>query len=302
MRNLLSRFTAAIVILIAAVVIYQFTPISSHLLCPVVPKPHFNMPLVQPDLPPLATSYEPVGKRDASVRFYLQCAVRIKNGGVRGSGTICYYDPVKNEAWVISCGHLFNGSMRPGSETKTVQIDVFYKNDEKLAEPQSYPAEVICYDNSVDISFLKFKPDWVPQHYFPIASLDYKIEPGQRFESTGCDHAKEVAAYTIEIVEGVNSGSNLVTRNNSPRPGRSGGGLLTQDGKFIAICWGTSDTDGSGYGFFVPLRKIHAYAKQFKEVAWLLNVQASPGFFFQFPIIDEHGVIRQLPDRYIPTP
>ena len=301
----MSKFLRGVIVatLVAMMAVFVASYIdSSNLPSSIEPLCRFNMPLVQPDLPPLAVSYEPIAKRDESVRYYLQSSVRIKNGDVRGSGTICYYNPQTGYAYIISCGHLFNGNMNPGSISKMCQIDVFYKNDQKLASPQTYDAEVICYNNEVDISFIKFKPDWIPQHYFPIAPVNYKISPGERFESTGCDHAKEVAAYTIEIVEGVNSGSNLVTKSNSPRPGRSGGGLLTKDGKFIAICWGTSARDGSGYGFFVPLRKIHAYALRFKEVSWLLSVPTYSAILYQFPIIDEYGTQRKLPDGYIPMP
>ncbi len=291
----------AVMLLITAVTVH-----TDKIVCPTPSLPsvpiRFNMPIVRTNLPPLAVQFAPAAKRDASVRYYLQASVRIKNGKVRGSGTICYYDEQTGEAWVISAGHLWRGNMSPGSKVREADIDVFYKNDKKLPHPQTFRAEVVCYNNDVDIAFLKFHPDWIPQHYFSIAPRDYRLERGDQLESTGSDHASEAAAYTISIVSGERSGTNLITRDNSPRPGRSGGGLLTTNGLIVGICWGTSEEDGSGYGFFVPLRTIHSYASRHKEIAWLLKVPQYSYIINLIPIIEYNGIQRQVPDRYIPVP
>ena len=47
----------------------------------------------------------------------------------------------------------------------------------------------------------------------------------------------------------------IITQFNSPQPGRSGGGLF--DEKYLlGMCCGTSRRDGTGYGYFVPLKTI----------------------------------------------
>ena len=112
-------------------------PISKQCLIPQIRLVHTTLPEI--------TNREPIPKRDVSVLYYLQCSVRIHVGNVSGSGTICYYDPQKNEAYVISCSHLFPGTENPGaSKTHNTKINVFYKNDTKLTSPQTFNANVIC--------------------------------------------------------------------------------------------------------------------------------------------------------------
>lgn len=268
-------------------------------------KSNFHMPLVKTSLPNLNFG-EPIAKRDESLKFYLQCSVRIRNldARVSGSGTICYYDQATNEAYIISCGHLFKGDKSPESKqaTKNIEIDVFYKNDNKLSTPQVYQAEVICYDNKEDISILKFTPDWTPQHYFNIGPTNYDILLGEIYESCGCDHGSEAASYTVEIIDGIYDGQDLISKNNSPRPGRSGGGLLSPDGYYIGIVWGTSALDGSGYGFYVPLRRIHDYLDNSKKTLWLLSVSNQGGIYNSIPIFKKDGKSKTMPRGYIPSP
>jgi hypothetical protein len=224
------------------------------------PLPPVIPPKVEPEYKPLpidGTRRSPLERRDASVYRYLTNSYRIENSqgnaSIFGSGTLCWYDSKTNTGYIISCGHLFNGG------EKQVGIDVYYKNKVKLARPQRFIADVICYSKKEDISFLKFKPDWIPEEYFPIAPISMSPTSGS-FISAGCDNAREVAAYDVTVV-GLD-GDNLITRNNSPRHGRSGGGLITPDGKYVGICWGSSDPyNGTGTGIFVPLFRIHRYAK-----------------------------------------
>lgn len=264
-----------------------------------------NMPIVNsPELEQLDRKYSryalPNPIRNESVRNYLQASVRIINGNTSGSGTICYYDSSKNIAYIITCGHLWKGSYNSATSPnkRTCQIEVWYHNDTKLDSPKRYSAEIIAYispDAGNDIGFIKFTPDWTINKYYPIAPIDFNYKEGEVFESCGCDHAQEVAAYEVSIV-GI-EGKNLVTTNNSPRPGRSGGGLLTKDGQYIGICWGTQRVDGSGLGFFVPLPRIHAFCRD-HGLEWLLRVNNE----IDIPIIDLRGPRREYPKNYIPRP
>lgn len=256
-----------------------------------------NMPLV-PTNKYGSNNLAPEEKRTESVHYYLQSSVRVVNRNNSGSATICYYDKEKNTAYLITCGHLFSGTSTPGQANRTCEVEVYYKNNVKLDKPQKFPAKVICWDNSEDIGFMSFQPDWEIENYFSIAPVDYKINPGDVFESTGCDHAEEVASYTVEVTDGIETGRNLVTKNNSPRPGRSGGALLSPDGYYLAIVWGTSDYSGNGVGYYVPLRRIHAYAAKHPETAWLLKVGNS-GFLGQIPVVslDEPT---QFPRGFVP--
>jgi len=262
-----------------------------------------NMPVVKG---PTKCFGAPQEDRGIEYRRFLAPSVKIQTRGSSGSGTICYYDPIKNEAWVISCGHLWGGNMS-AEEGKQRQLKAsivtWYHNMKKLDEPRSYPADVIFYSNSngYDMSLLKFKPDWQPT-YFPIAPEDYPIEVGQHYHSTGCDGAREVARYDVKILTvGDGPGVDTIIVKNSPRPGRSGGGLLTDDGCFIAICWGTTDTSsGGGQGLFTSLPSIRNYYES-QGYGWLLN-KTPPVAARDIPIIDRNDPNRTFPKDYIPLP
>lgn len=255
---------------------------------------------------PYKCSGMPQEDRGIEYRKFLSASVKIQVSRASGSGTICYYDPSTNEAWVISCGHLWGGNMSAEEGKKRnlkANIITWYHNMEKLDEPKSYPAEVIFYSNvnGYDMSLLKFNPDWKPI-YFPIAPSNYPIEVGQHFHSTGCDGGREVARYDVEIYKvGINSGYDTLIVKNSPRPGRSGGGLLTEDGYYIGICWGTTDTtSGGGQGMFTSLPSIIKHYTE-QGYGWILK-KAPPFVAREIPIRDRENPNKKFPKDYIPLP
>lgn len=261
------------------------------------------MPILRDSRPTrIIYGFAPKEDRGAEYRRYLAASLKINVSGASGSGTIIHYDPQTQYAYVISCGHLWSGS-KSAEELKNnpveCKVTTWYHNSEKLGDPKQYPAEVLFWSNNrgYDSSLLRFKPDWIPD-YFPIASVDYPLPPGKSFHSVGCDGGREVARYEVHIKE--MRGADLITELNSPRPGRSGGGLLSSDGYYVAICWGTSDTrSGNGIGYFTPLSAIH---KMFKEngFEWLLK-----GSFLRgrtLPIYDRSNPARVYPQDYLPVP
>jgi hypothetical protein len=275
-------------------------------------QPIDRMPLVQDDpFEAMASNLEPKAERDASVRKWLEPGVRIAVKGARGSGTIVYYDEKSGYAYVQSCGHLWKGDMSAATGKKRrikCNIDVFYKNGQRLQKPATYSAEVLFYYNNKnsgghlcqDVSLSRFKPDFVPK-YFPIASAGTQLQQGEYLHSVGCDHATEVAHYKVRVI-GERGGKwpDLVTTENSPRPGRSGGGLISDDEVYVGICWGTSSYDGKGNGFFTPLRTVRHFNEQ-EGYGWLNDVGTlSPAR--SIPIIDRNNRQNRYPDKYIPLP
>ncbi len=269
--------------------------------------PQKIMPIMpaEPDEGRVVKGALPEELRDESVFRWMSGAFRIENKrygqrSIFGSGTLCYYDRRTNTGYIISCGHLFEGG-----ET-TMQIDTWYKNGVKLSSPARYTAQVVAYDKAEDIAFLKFTPDWVPKEYFPIASVDRRIDTGNYLWSVGCDGGREVATYKVKVVDPFLRkaiGTFLITRENSPRHGRSGGGLMADDGYYVGICVRSSDPyQGSGTGLFVPLTRIHAYCRS-NGLEFLLNlpkVQAS--VVQEIPIVDRIGPQGTYPKDYIPIP
>jgi hypothetical protein len=247
-------------------------------------------------------SSSPIEQRGEEYRKYLSSSLKITVGGANGSGTICYYDPAENWAYVISCGHLWEGNKsykELQKEKLKATVTTWYKNDKKLESPKSYEAEILFWSNSrgYDCSALRFRPDWKPE-YFPIAQMDYKLNKGMKLNSLGCDGAKEVARYEVEFEE--YRGLDLITQKNSPRPGRSGGGLITDSGWYVGICWGTSDTvTGGGIGYFTPLKSIHeVFIKNGHE--WLIRLSEFSSR--EIPIKDWNNPTKEYEKDYIPLP
>lgn len=263
--------------------------------------PPVQMPLVLDDpFEALAHGGAPIEQRDAKYRRWLAVSLKIQVSGASGSGTIVYYNPDDGWAYVQSCGHLWNGSMSAEEgKRKNVRCKVitWYHNDTKLEQPKEYPAEVLFYSNPApnDCSLLRFKPDWVP-NYIPIAPADFVFREGMRLHSCGCDGGRECAHYDVKYIG--ERGGDVVTTENSPRPGRSGGGLMT-DENYVGICWGTSDRSGNGNGFFTPLKTLRSHNEK-NGYGWLNEV----GVFWaqQIPIVDRNGPQGKYPRDYIPLP
>lgn len=254
------------------------------------------MPLHNGKYAGLTSSFVPEPHRDESVKKYLIPSVRIRVPGAGGSGTICAYDKNTKIAYVVSCAHLYEGLLKPTT------IEVFYKNDKKLETPAKYAATVISFKKDFygdDISIMSFKPDWELQNWFPIAPLTYKIPMNERLYSVGCDSLTEVACYFVKPIGF--DGPFLATQENSPRRGRSGGGLIDKDGYYVGICVRTSDVSGNGTGYFVKLETIHDYCNK-NGLSWLLRIDLPNNVAQTIPIIDRNESQGNYPSNYVPIP
>lgn len=262
------------------------------------------MPIVQ-DSDPIKVSNEnsaPNPERGKEFRKFLSASLKINVTGASGSGTIVFYDKKTKYAYVMSCGHLWSGSRTSEQlkiNPKTCKVTTWYHNDTKLSSPKSYTADILFWSNDrgYDVSLLRFKPgDWIP-NYFPIAPLNFPIKKGEIFNSCGCDGGSEVARYKVRMRE--YRGLDLITDLNSPRPGRSGGGLMN-DNLYLGVCWGTSDVrSGNGIGYFTPLKSIYKKMNE-NGYQWLLKIQPSKGRLL--PIFDPDNPDQSYPKNYLPIP
>lgn len=237
-------------------------------------------------------------QRDQRFQDFLRVSVKISVSGAAGSGTICHYDESTGTAYVISCGHLWSGNKEydPASNKKA-KVIVWYKDGPRLDEPKSYDADVLFWSNTrgYDVSLLKFKPDWSCS-FAPI-SEGYALKPGMRLNSMGCDGGREVARYEVFIQE--TSGADITTKTNSPRPGRSGGGLLTDEGLLVGVCWGTSDIEsGDGTGFFTPVKAVREVFAS-NGHSWLLTINWPATVI---PVFDHQDPGRKYDRHYVPLP
>jgi len=247
----------------------------------------------------------PIARRGPEFRKYLAPSVKIMVSGASGSGTIVHFDNQKKMAYVATCGHLWEQGVMNVDEGKRrnlkCKVIVWYHNDQKLDAPKSYDANVIFYSyiNGQDTGLITFTPDWEP-NFFPIGPSDYRYIKGQHSHSVGCDAGTETAHYDIEML-GI-EGEDLVTNKNSPRPGRSGGGLMDDDGSYIGTCWGTQYRDGTGKGYFTPLFVIHKFWSKQKGYEFLLKQKQATGNAKQIKIKDHTGSKEEFKPEYILLP
>lgn len=237
-------------------------------------------------------------QRDEKYANLLRVSVKVSSSNGSGSGTVCYYDEETGWAYVISCGHLWEGNRQydPSSSVRA-KITVWYQAGPRLSEPRSYEAEALFWSNrrGKDASLLKFKPDWTPE-YAPIAHR-FDPAPGTVLNSMGCDGGKEVARYGVKV-KGYEP-PDILTSENSPRPGRSGGGLLRDEMELVGVCWGTSEpSSGNGEGYFTPLESIKEVFRS-NGHGWLLDLAWDARMI---PVVDHDDPHAEHGRDFVPTP
>ena len=138
------------------------------------PAPELPAPLVEPvvtvrqyeaDL----SAYE---RRDTRFRRFLAVSVQIGGGG---SGTIIHYDPTTQEAYVLSCGHLWGSPKFPRSVSaeelrqrpRTTRVVTWYHDMTKLNRPRAYNGRVLFWSThkGEDCALVKVKIDWIPEAF-----------------------------------------------------------------------------------------------------------------------------------------
>ena len=243
-------------------------------------------------------------ERGPSVAKWLIPTVLVSN--VRsGSGTIVYYDSQNNYAYVISCGHLFSrgrGSIEYYRKNpQQVYVEVFYKGQYKLESGKRYVGEVMCHvwgdDSSsiYDCSLIRFKPDWKGVVCAPIAPLDFQYMSGTWYHSTGCDNKSDTAHYLVACIhEQTNGGvTEILTQNNAPRGGRSGGGLFSENGELIGIC----SRGGGQMGYWTSLKQIYRFLKE-EDCTFVLTGQLAR----KIPVVDRNNPQGRYAKDYVLLP
>ncbi|CAN5902892.1 trypsin-like peptidase domain-containing protein [soil metagenome] len=186
-----------------------------------------------------------------------------------GSGTIVHSTP--EESIILTCAHIFamgKGQQPPPSKFPLkVTVELF---DGKLggaggqtltpASPH-IPAEVIDYDHDRDVGLIRIRPGRilpaspvVPQHWSPQARM--------RMYTVGCSHGKDATAWNTVITDPQFAGLGgkreyeAIQCKFSPKQGRSGGGLYTEDGYVAGVCNFAFDPR-VGLGLYASPRSIY---------------------------------------------
>jgi thiol-disulfide isomerase/thioredoxin len=178
----------------------------------------------------------------------LAATVRLKiedpQGHSYGTGTII--DVLKDEALVITCGHIFRESKGQGK----ISVDLHAPGARGPV-----PGQLISFDLTRDVALVSIRPG-VEIAPAPVAGDIRKVVPGARAFSIGCDHGAEPSVHETRItaVNKYQSSPNY-TASGMPVEGRSGGGLFLADGSLIGICNFADEQDNEG--IYAALPTLH---------------------------------------------
>lgn len=179
-----------------------------------------------------------------------QSAVRIKvedaTGHSYGTGTII--DVRQGEALVLTCGHIFRESQGKGP----ISVDLFYGSTHVTLK-----GHLISFDpDHRDLGFVSIRTD-LPLQVTKVAPAGLSVHPGQRVVSLGCDNGQAPTAKSTHVTAvGRYAGPPNIEAAGMPVEGRSGGGLLNEQGQLIGVCYSADPEYDEG--LYAGIASIHA--------------------------------------------
>jgi hypothetical protein len=158
-----------------------------------------------------------------------QASVRV-NYPFASSGTV--FKVIPNDkgytSYILSTGHM--------KKREEPEIEFFFMDGEKLEKSLKVKGNILfLVENSekgVDFSLIEVTTKGKPS-FVPIAKKDAK--KGDKCLSVGCDNASKPKCYSCTILS--LGKRDYILENDSPRAGRSGGGLFLNH-EIVGVCWG----------------------------------------------------------------
>jgi S1-C subfamily serine protease len=180
----------------------------------------------------------------ATVRLRMQET----SGQAYGTGTII--DARKDQALVITCGHLFRKSKGEGP----LSVEVFERVAGGVRAAGEVPAQLVAYDLERDLALVGIWPTGAVA-VAPVAPKGTAIDRGDRVVSVGCSNGKDPTALESRVttLDRYESPPNIEA-TGAPVQGRSGGGLFNDAGQLIGVCF-AADYEGNE-GLYASLESI----------------------------------------------
>ena len=176
--------------------------------------------------------------------------IRVQDRGMLGFGSGTLISSNAEESIILTCAHIFSvkgPQPRPNEFRLPVLVELF---DGRLGGPggqtvrplgRPIVGEVIDYDFGRDVALVRIRPGRavptarvVPDHW--------SAEARMRMYTVGCSHGEDATAWNTIITSpsftGLNEkpGYEAIQCLHSPKQGRSGGGLFTEDGYVAGVC------------------------------------------------------------------
>ncbi len=202
-------------------------------------------PTIPESIPPLDENcrFAAANEQDL-IAVTVRIRVEDPQGRSTGSGTII--DARGGEALIVTCGHLFRDS-----QGKTpILVDLFGSTP-----AQGIPAQLIYYDDRLDIGFLSIRPNR-PVVVARVAAPGYPLAVGDAIFSVGCTASQPPSVWEGRITA-LNKylGPANIEASRAPLVGRSGGGLFSNEGFLIGVC--NAADPPLDEGIYLALQEIH---------------------------------------------
>jgi thiol-disulfide isomerase/thioredoxin len=195
--------------------------------------------------------------RGISDRDLVWASVRLRiedsTGSSCGTGTIV--DARQGEALILTCGHIFRDSQEKGraaaeGSRRRIAVDLFGP-----VPAENIPGRLISFDESRDVGLLSIHVPG-PVTVVHVAPPGYHVKLGERVINVGCNNGEAPTARHASVASlDRYLGPPNIEVTGQPLPGRSGGGLFTENGLLIGIC-NAADRDDN-QGLYAALASVH---------------------------------------------
>lgn len=177
--------------------------------------------------------------------------ITVKDGRAWGYGSGTVIKSTADETLILTCAHIFPTNGRrpvpPSEFALPVTVEFF---DGKLGGPGGqtvrpigapHRARVVDYDHDLDVGLVSVRPGRV----MPASKVvPPRWKPSRDFSmyTVGCSHGQDATAWNTRITEPLVRGLDgkrsyeAIQCSYSPKQGRSGGGLFTDDGYLAGVC------------------------------------------------------------------
>ena len=209
--------------------------------------PVFSQPSSDLDARTISDSF--TASRQCAIDATVRIRIEDPSGISYGSGTVV--DVHKDEALVLTCGHIFRDSQGKNQ----IMVDLF-----REGRHWSVMGRLIGYNLDRDLGLVSIRPG-IPLTPVQVAFEESVIRSGMRVFTAGCNRGGTPALQTTRIasIDKFLGWPNIQTET-MPVDGCSGGGLFTDRGLLIGVCNAADPVDRQG--LYSSFRAIHTQLDQ----------------------------------------
>jgi len=185
----------------------------------------------------------------------------VQNGAMsEGTGTGTLIDCRSGHALVLTCGHLFHEYKRGD----VIKVEIF--TEQGILE---VPGRYVNHDEERDLGLISLTVDR-PIVISQVAEREFRLQKGMPVTTAGCSYGAEPTIQT-GVITNLNRflGTPNIEVSAVPVQGRSGGGMFSEDGKLLGVCFAANPDDQEG--IYTSVEGIHDYFRSLKMEQFVLS-------------------------------